>query len=104
MSKLLEAYRIALTENLTARQASIRFNVKMYSIAKCKNRYSLPKLRSHWDFLIEEQMDKMTNSQLIKYGEVLSLDKNSPKYRNGSFRCVREHRVYDILMKKRKLK
>ena len=103
MKTLLEVYRMALAENLTAKQASEKYNVNMNSLSKCKFRYCLPSLHSHWDAEIEKYMDKMNDKQLIAYSNVLGLKKNSPKFRKGSFRAVREHKVCNTLLRKRNL-
>lgn len=92
---LLEAYRIALIEGLSAKQAGIKFNLNPYSIAKCKTRYNLPTLRSEWEAGYEEQMNKMNDTQLLSYYKVLC----NPKHGQS----VRELNVCKMLIGKRKL-
>jgi len=93
---LLHAYRLALIEGLTAKQAGARFNLNHASIAKCKTRYGLPTLRNEWDAGVEEQMNKMNNTQLLSYYKALELPKNA--------KSIREQRICNILMQKRNLK
>ena len=92
---LLEAYRIALIEGLTAKQAGVRFNMNHQSIAKCKTRYNLPTLKNEWDAGYEEQLGKLNDQQLIRYYEVLNLPKNA--------KSVRELSVCRQLLQKRRL-
>jgi hypothetical protein len=96
MSDLLNIYRLALAENLTAKQAGAKYNCRHDSLAKCKTRYGLPTLRNEWDAGVEEQMDKMNDQQLLSYSKALCLAKNS--------RSIREHRICNLILERRKLK
>ena len=96
MSILLSIYRLALAENLTAKQAGAKYNCRHDSLAKCKGRYGLPTLRNEFDAGIEEQMDKMNDQQLLSYSKALGLTKNS--------RSVREHRICKLILERRNLK
>jgi hypothetical protein len=96
MSDLLPIYRLALAENLTAKQAGAKYNCRHDSLAKCKTRYGLPTLRNEWDAGVEEQMDKMNDQQLLSYSKALGLPKNS--------RSIREHRICNLILERRKLK
>lgn len=91
----LDAYRIALIEGLTAKQAGARFNLNHESVAKCKTRYNLPTLRNEWDASYEEQLGKFNDTQLLKYYELLLVPKNN--------RSIREFNVCKMLIEKRKL-
>ena len=91
----LDAYRIALIEGLTAKQAGARFNLNHESIAKCKTRYNLPTLRNEWDASYEEQLGKFNDAQLLKYYELLLIPKNN--------KSVREFNVCKMLIEKRRL-
>ncbi|CAB4186669.1 hypothetical protein UFOVP1151_42 [uncultured Caudovirales phage] len=91
----LEAYRLALVEGLTAKQAGARFNLNHTSIAKCKTRYNLPTLRNEWEAGYEEQLGKFDDRQLLKYYDLLLIPKNQ--------RSVREFNVCKMLLQKRKL-
>lgn len=95
MSELLNIYRMALAENLTAKQAGAKYNCRHDSLAKCKTRYGLPTLRNEWDAGIEEQMDKMNDTQLLSYRKALGLPKN--------IRSEREHRICNMIVKRRKI-
>lgn len=96
MSDLLRIYRLALIENLTAKQAGSKYNCRHDSLAKCKTRYGLPTLHNEWDAGVEKQMEKMNDTQLLSYHKALGLPKNS--------RSVREQRICNLLMQKRNLK
>jgi hypothetical protein len=61
----LDAYRLALIEGLTAKQAGARFNMNHQSIAKCKTRYNLPTLKNEWEAGYEEQLGKFDDRQLL---------------------------------------
>ena len=91
----LDAYRIALIEGLTAKQAGARFNLNHTSIAKCKTRYGLPTLKNEWEAGYEEQLGKLNDLQLMKYYNLLLVPKNN--------RSIREFNVCKMLIEKRKL-
>ena len=91
----LDAYRIALVEGLTAKQAGAKFNLNYTSIAKCKTRYNLPTLKNEWEAGYEEQLGKFNDRQLLKYYDLLLIPKNQ--------RSVREFNVCKMLLQKRKL-
>jgi hypothetical protein len=91
----LDAYRIALVEGLTAKQAGAKFNLNYTSVAKCKNRYGLPSLKNEWDAGYEEQLGKLTDLQLLKYYNLLLIPKNK--------RSAREFNVCKMLIEKRRL-
>jgi len=95
----LDAYRIALVEGLTAKQAGARFNLNYTSIAKCKTRYGLPTLKNQWDLAVEEQFNKLTDMQLKSYADTLNRTKHNPKYTQTE----REIRVCKLILEKRKL-
>lgn len=92
---LLEIYRIAIAENLSARQAAERFGVNHQSLAKVKTRHDLPTLRNEWDARVEESLLRMNKSQLESYFNILCLKKNMNRH-------SREHRVCKELMEKHK--
>lgn len=96
---LLEVYRLALAEGLTAKQAGAKFNVSSSSLAKCKNRYGLPTLKNQWDLAVEEQFNKLTDVQLKSYADTLNRTKHNPKYTQTE----REIRVCKLILEKRKL-
>lgn len=91
----LQAYRLALAEGLTAKQAGAKFNMNHQTIAKCKTRYNLPTLRSEWDAGIEEQLQKLNDTQLMSYFKTFFLHKNRM--------VVREFRICKLVMQKRGL-
>lgn len=93
--KSLDAYRIALVEGLTAKQAGARFNLNHTSIAKCKTRYGLPTLKNEWEAGYEEQLGKLNDLQLMKYYNLLLVPKNN--------RSAREFSVCKMLLQKRKI-
>ena len=97
---LLHAYRLALIEGLTAKQAGAKFNLKHTSIAKCKTRYNLPSLRNECDVTYEDQLGNLSDTQLIGYAETIKRTQQNPKY---STQAVREIRVLNLLLKKRNL-
>ena len=80
----LEAYRLALLEGLTAKQAGAKFNLNHTSIAKCKTRYNLPTLRNEWDAGYEEKLGKFSDKQLLNYHDLLSQPKNAKSAREIS--------------------
>lgn len=91
----LDAYRLALIEGLTAKQAGAKFNLNHTSIAKCKTRYNLPTLKNEWDAGYEEKLGKLDDQQLLKYYNLLIIPKNN--------RSARELSVCKMLLEKRKL-
>ncbi len=93
--RLLDAYRLALIEGLSARQAGAKFNLNHKSIAKCKTRYKLPTLKNEWLVAYEERMAKMTDTQLLTYHDMLLLPKNKQSFRELS--------ICKQLLKNRKL-
>ena len=95
MRSLLYIYRLAIAENLTAKQAGAKYDCRHDSLAKCKTRYGLPTLRNEWDAGVEEQMDKMNDTQLLSYHKALGLTKNS--------RSIREHRICLMILQRRNL-
>jgi len=90
----LDAYRIALVEGLTAKQAGAKFNLNHTSIAKCKTRYGLPTLKNEWVAGYEEQLEKLNDLQLSKYFNLLLQAKNN--------RSAIEFNVCKDLIEKRK--
>lgn len=96
---LLHAYRLALIEGLTARQAGIKFGLDHKSIAKCKTRYNLPTLNSEWDSKYETKLASLSDSQLTSYADTLKRTELNPKQTQSE----REVRVLKLLLKKRNL-
>ena len=86
---LLEIYRIALAENLSARQAAERFGVNHQSLAKVKTKHDMPTLRNEWDAKVEESLLKMTDEQLLSYYNILCIPKNTRRY-SREFRVCKE--------------
>lgn len=91
---LREIYRIALAENLSAKQAAEKFGVNHKSVSKIKTRHNMPPLRDEWDVKIEQSLLKMSERQLESYLKILALPKNA--------RHSRELRVCRELIEKRK--
>lgn len=75
--KLIEAYRLAIIENLTAREAGSKYGVSGRSLAKIKGRYNLPSLRSELSLKYEGRLNYLSNTQLKSYWEALQLPKNA---------------------------
>lgn len=96
---LLEAYRLALVQGLSARQAGVKFSLDHKSIAKCKTRYQLPTLRDEWDAKCEAGLDKLSNPQLVSYADAIKRNEHNAKSRQTQ----REVRVVHSLIQKRKL-
>ena len=96
---LLHAYRLALIEGLTARQAGVKFNLDYRSIAKCKTRYNLPTLSCEWDAKYEAKLGKLSDTQLLSYADAIKRTELNPKHNQS----VREIRVLSLLLKKRNL-
>ncbi|NBU23779.1 MAG: hypothetical protein EBS38_07735 [Actinobacteria bacterium] len=96
---LQEIYRIALLEGLTAKQAGARFGVPHSSIAKCKHRYGLPSLKNEWDYAVEQQFEKLSDTQLLSYARTLQQTSNNPKWNQSE----REVRILNLILEKRKL-
>ena len=92
---LIEVYRIAVAEGLSARQAGERFGVNHRSLAKIRTRYDMPTLRDEWDAKGEAALLRMTDRQLFSYFNVLSSPKNATRY-------SREYRVCKQLIEKQK--
>lgn len=86
---LIEIYRIALTEGLSARQAAERFGVNHQSLAKVKTKHNMPTLRNEWDVRAEKSMLKMTNEQLQAYYNILCIPKNTRRY-SREFKVCKE--------------
>lgn len=96
---LLHAYRLALIEGLTAKQAGAKFNLNHQSIAKCKTRYKLPPLRNEWDAVYEDKLAKLSDTQLLSYADTLKRTEHAPKHNQSE----REIRVLKNLLQSRKL-
>lgn len=96
---LLHAYRLALIEGLTARQAGVKFGLDHRSIAKCKTRYGLPTLNCEWDAKYESKLAKLSDTQLISYADTMKRTESNPKHNQSE----REVRVLKLLLKKRNL-
>ena len=96
---LQEIYRHALLEGLTAKQAGAKYGVSYTSLAKCKNRYGLATLKNEWDAAVEEQFNKLSDAQLLSYGETLKRTEDKPKWNQSE----REVRVFRLILEKRKL-
>lgn len=96
---LLHAYRLALIEGLTARQAGVKFNLDYKSIAKCKTRYGLPTLNCEWDAKYEAKLANLSDSQLVSYANTMKRTELNPKHSQSE----REVRVLNLLLKKRNL-
>ena len=96
---LLEAYRLALIEGLTAKQAGVKFNLNHRSIAKCKSRYNLPTLKNEWDFAAEKQISNLSDSQLLSYARTVQRTSDNPKWS----RHKREVKILNLILEKRKL-
>ena len=96
---LQEIYRLALLENLSARQAGAKYGVPHTSLAKCKTRYGLASLKNEWDATVEEQFDKLSDMQLLSYGETLKRTEDKPKWNQSE----REVRIFRLILEKRKL-
>ena len=92
---LLDIYRLALIEGLTAKQAGFKYNVNHQSLAKCKTRYNLPTLKNEWDAGYEDQLGKLDDTKLLKYYQLLLIPKNN--------QSAREFNVCKMLIEKRKL-
>ena len=91
---LLEIYRIALAEGLTAKQAGERFGVKASSVSKMKTKHKMPSLKTELDLKAEAILDNMSDAQLESYLKVLMLPKNK--------RCFREIRMCKAKIESRK--
>lgn len=76
MASLIEVYRLAIIENLTAREAGAKYGVSGRSLAKVKTRYDLPSLRSELALKYEGRLNHLNNTQLISYAKALALPKN----------------------------
>lgn len=70
---LKEIYRIALARGLTAKQAGAEFGVKFESISKMKGRLNLPSLITEYEYSDRQAIKNMSNSDLEKYFNVLSI-------------------------------
>ena len=75
--KLIEAYRLAIIENLTAREAASNYVVSCLSLANINGRYNLPSLRSELSLKYEGRLNYLSNTQLKSYWEALQLPKNA---------------------------
>lgn len=90
---LLEVYRIALADGLTAKQAAERFGVKASSVSKMKTKHKLPSLKTDFDIKAEAFLAQMSDHQLQSYLKALMLPKNK--------RCFREIKMCKALIKSR---
>jgi len=77
MASLIEVYRLAIIENLTARDAGNKYGVSCRSLAKMKTRHNLPSLRSELTKKIDGQLSRLNDTQLKSYWEALQLPKNA---------------------------
>ena len=77
MASLIEVYRLAVIEDLTARDAGIKYGVSRHSLAKMKGRHNLPSLRTEVDKRVKGQLARLNDTQLKSYAEALALPKNA---------------------------
>ena len=77
MASLVEVYRLAVIENLTARDAGIKYGVCRRSLAKMKGKHHLPSLRSEITKKVDGQLSRLNDTQLKSYWEALQLPKNA---------------------------
>jgi hypothetical protein len=90
---LLEIYRIALANGMTAKQAAERFEVKASSVSKMKTRYKMPSLKTDFDIKSEAFLSQMSDVQLQSYMKALMLPKNN--------KCFREIKMCKALIESR---
>ena len=90
--RLADAYRLAVAEGLTAKQAGKKYGVKPSSLQKIKHRFKFPSLASEWEFKSQERFSNMTDTQLKSYYEALCLPKNSDCVREREY-CKREFKL-----------
>lgn len=77
MASLVEVYRLAVIENLTARDAGIKYGVCRRSLAKMKGKHNLPSLRSEITKKVDGQLSRLNDTQLKSYWDALQLPKNA---------------------------
>lgn len=77
MASLVEVYRLAVIENLTARDAGNKYGVSRRSLAKMKTRHNLPSLRSEITKKVDGQLSRLNDTQLKSYWVALQLPKNA---------------------------
>ena len=90
---LADAYRLAIAEGLTAKQAGQKYGVKPSSLQKIKHRYGFPSLASEWDSKFQQRFANMTDTQLESYYVALCLPKNYNKCVREREACKREFKL-----------
>jgi len=73
---LLEIYRLALSEKLTAKEAGLKYKCKSWSLQKIKCKHKLPSLKTSWTKTAEERINKLNDTQLKSYYKALLLPSN----------------------------
>lgn len=90
---LSEAYRLAVAEGLTAKQAGKKYGVKHTSLQKIKHRYGFPSLASEWESKYQDRFSNLNNTQLKSYYEALCLPKNYSKTIKEREACLKEFKL-----------
>jgi transposase len=91
--KLVDAYRLAVAEGLTAKEAGKKYGVVPSSLQKIKHRYALPSLASEWESKYKGRFANMTDTQLNSYYNALNLPKNYTKCQKEREAVVAEFKL-----------
>ena len=73
---LLQIYRLAIVEELTAAEAAEKYSCSKQSLSKGGCRYKMPKLKTEAEKRIQKHLSIMNDTQLISYSKALNLTKN----------------------------
>lgn len=93
---LSEIYKLAISENLTAKEAGVKYGCNPWSLQKIKTKHKFPSLKSHHMKVAEERIFKLNNTQLKSYYKALLLPPNIG-------RCKNETKLAYQLIKQRNL-
>lgn len=73
---LSEIYRLAITENITAKEAGEKYGCNPWSLQKIKGKHGFPSLKSSYDKVAEERITGLNDTQLKSYYKALLLPTN----------------------------
>lgn len=74
---LLEIYRLAVVEGLTASEAGQKYSCSKQSLSKIGCRYKMPRLKTELEKRIQRQLESMNDTQILSYYNALNLPKNT---------------------------
>lgn len=90
MMTLLEIYRLAIVEELTAAEAGLKYSCSKQSLSKIGCRYKMPRLKTEAEKRIQRQLSLMNDTQILSYHNALNLTKNARTSQREKLAVVEE--------------